>query len=78
MLLVKDRGFPWVEFMYPYPYPPKPLPLAEGTGFPGVRGQVFAKWWEQENIIVADAIIIPLIIPSVKTYYIMSRLRLKK
>ena len=43
--LVKDRGFLWVEFLYPQPYPPKPLPLAEGTGFPGVRGWVFAKWW---------------------------------
>ena len=33
---------------------------------------------EEENIIVADAIIIPLVIPSAKTYYIMSRLRLKR
>ena len=27
---------------------------------------------------MADAIIIPLVIPSAKTYYIMSRLRLKR
>ena len=47
--LVKDRGFLWVEFLYPYPYPPKPLPLAKGMGFPGVRGQVFAKWWGGEH-----------------------------
>ena len=43
--IVKDRGFPWVEFMYPYPYPPKPLPLAEGMGFLVVREWVFVKWW---------------------------------
>ena len=33
---------------------------------------------EEENIIVADAIINPLVILSAKTYNIMSRLRLKK
>ena len=31
-----------------------------------------------EKIIVADIIIIPLVIPSVKAYYIMSRLSLKE
>ena len=33
---------------------------------------------EEENIIVADAIINPLVILSAKTYDIMSRLRLKR
>ena len=33
---------------------------------------------EEENIIVADAIINPLVILSAKTYDIMSRLRLKE
>ena len=49
LCIVKDRGFPQVEFVYPYPYPPKPLPLAEGMGFLGVRGWVFVKWWGGEH-----------------------------
>ena len=41
----EGQGFSMGRIHVPLPYPPKPLPLAEGTGFPGVRGQVFAKWW---------------------------------